>query len=957
MASPSAADALRKRADGNVHLLKIIDDAHEAIKRFQSSAAWREVRTTEAAASLIEREYLRIQNVVRQLSDAGRGVANALIAVMNKYRMAFTTRVLDSANTCLKILEAPSGSPVSLSLGHLKELVSECEKLASVMRDVKTQYVCLPADAAPVAAAAAPPSVNTADCDCEIPGEVDSTKNNLHALSLRCQVAMLQRQIFGEAKPATAGGPRNLSEGASAISGRGAEALGKAVGIASALVTRVTKQDAAVNLGHRPDVTVATVATLLQSYLRESYRTQRNSFTLLQMLDTRSDLIAQLFRSLNSQQRALFYEFLKQESIGSPVFKPKVYIFRASANVFGWSAPPTSPEFDEHLKEIVSNRSLRKKIAKKLAEMYTLGVPKVDEAERQIFLDGSFPLTVPSAPIALLMGGEGDYVPIYVKSAILHPRTAYGIRGNATRLILAAEWWSGRPAVFDQALFVDVMRRTRILCDAELLELAEAPEPPHLPPGYFIECDAVIPGLDVGRHVIVEGVKTLAESGEAATPVRQLLQIAKVEHDIDTNLFGDRYRTRLVFDRPLDGELRRDSVKIYANVVEATHGESQFEVVGGGDAARSFQQFVLRRQEMSQLPAPTPTGVEPVAKVHVNDVEWLLRPDLLRSAPDSQHYLLARDDVQRAAIRFGDGFEGARIPTGIENVRATYRTGLGRKGNVGAGQIDQLLGAPLGVKKVLNPLAAQGGADPDSVRLMRRRTPIAVLAMDRLVTLADYADFARNFAGVGKASAVQERGVVHVTLAGLDAEPFDLSGPIVRNLRHAMSLYGDPTQRVELHNREASLLILAANVRIDPRRQWVRVEPQLRRALLERFSYDNAELGKDVLLSDAISALHSVEGVQYVDVDLFDRVAQDEIASLSGRLTELKRLPRVHVSGECWGDGNHTSREPAAGILNSADRATEHSEPRDAADRDFHAAQLCYLPPEIAGALVLEQLA
>ncbi|MFO0979778.1 MAG: hypothetical protein U0996_25490 [Planctomycetaceae bacterium] len=39
--------------------------------------------------------------------------------------------------------------------------------------------------------------------------------------------------------------------------------------------------------------------------------------------------------------------------------------------------------------------------------------------------------------------------------------------------------------------------------------------------------------------------------------------------------------------------------------------------------------------------------------------------------------------------------------------------------------------------------------------------------MDRLVSVQDYEDFARTYAGIGKASASMIQGTVHVTIAGL----------------------------------------------------------------------------------------------------------------------------------------------------------------------------------------------
>ena len=48
------------------------------------------------------------------------------------------------------------------------------------------------------------------------------------------------------------------------------------------------------------------------------------------------------------------------------------------------------------------------------------------------------------------------------------------------------------------------------------------------------------------------------------------------------------------------------------------------------------------------------------------------------------------DEQGRDFVMFGDGMRGARLPSGVNNVRAAYRKGLGTDGNVGAGKLTQL---------------------------------------------------------------------------------------------------------------------------------------------------------------------------------------------------------------------------------------------------------------------------
>ena len=65
---------------------------------------------------------------------------------------------------------------------------------------------------------------------------------------------------------------------------------------------------------------------------------------------------------------------------------------------------------------------------------------------------------------------------------------------------------------------------------------------------------------------------------------------------------------------------------------------------------------------------------------------------------------------------------------------------------------------------------------------------------------------------------------------------------------------------------------------------------------MERFSFYRRCLGQDALLSEAVAAAQSVEGVVYVDFDIFDDLGEGEdparLLSLGERL-ELRR--RVHA--------------------------------------------------------------
>ena len=111
------------------------------------------------------------------------------------------------------------------------------------------------------------------------------------------------------------------------------------------------------------------------------------------------------------------------------------------------------------------------------------------------------------------------------------------------------------------------------------------------------------------------------------------------------------------------------------------------------------------------------------------------RPTLFGAGPRDRVHTIETADEAPTTVIFGDGVEGARLPTGDGNVRATYRKGIGALGNVRAGSLTTLLAGPLGVTGVVNPEPASGGEDPESLAAARDNAPLTVLTLDRAVSL------------------------------------------------------------------------------------------------------------------------------------------------------------------------------------------------------------------------------
>lgn len=512
-------------------------------------------------------------------------------------------------------------------------------------------------------------------------------------------------------------------------------------------------------------------------------------------------------------------------------------------------------------------------------------------------------------------GIPGDKKLAFVTTRVTAVRTAaytnYGITGRGTELTLADPWLDEHDVV------LSAIRDTTVHAGGEPLRLADEPlgEDVH---GNELELAELYEGLRPGRCVVVSGERTDLP-GSAALRGTELAVIAAVEQRVDPDLPGDHVHTVLTLTADLGYRYRRDTVRVQGNVVPATHGESRDEPIGSGDATRAHQTFALWQSPLTWLPADNPLGATPALEIRVDGLLWHRADSLAGRGPRERIYLTGTTADGRTTVTFGDGVNGARLPTGHENVRARYRFGTGGPhgaANVAANRVTQPLTRPLGVTAVTNPQPATGGAVGDGPGLTRRTIPLAVSALDRLVSVRDYEDFARSRAGIGRAHAAElhdgRRTVLHVTVAGVDDVPIADDAEVLRALRASLATYGDTRLPVRVEWRELVLLLLAARVKVAPDHTWALVEPRVRTALLTKLGYPGRELGQPARLSDVLATAQSVPGVDYVDVDAFTGVPASSTPQELSRLATGLDRPRDTVPARSAEYAEDTYRVTAA---------------------------------------------
>ena len=406
------------------------------------------------------------------------------------------------------------------------------------------------------------------------------------------------------------------------------------------------------------------------------------------------------------------------------------------------------------------------------------------------------------------------------------------------------------------------LRDTTVLAQSEKLELAELPIPDDVAEDTLVLERAFL-GLRVGRPVAVSGTRSDLEGVDDS----EVVHLAEVT-------LSDGY-TVLSFAPGLSHTYVRGTVTVNANVALASHGETREETLGSGDATRPFQRFTLRHPPLTYVSAPSPSGAATTLEVRVNGVTWQEVESLYGHGPDEQVYITRTDDEGRTTVQFGDGRTGALLPTGQENVRATYRQGMGAEGLVNEGQLSLPLTRPLGVRSVANPVAAGDAAPAESRDDIRRNAALPIYTLGRIVSLRDYEDFARAFSGVAKALATwsaggQQRGVF-LTVAGVGGAPIPSGGLTYTNLLSAMQAAGDPLVPLVVAEYTQASFVLSGSVQVAPGHLPDAVLAAVERALRVAFAFEARSFGQPVALSEVVATIHTVPGVIAVDLDALHR--------------------------------------------------------------------------------------
>lgn len=476
-------------------------------------------------------------------------------------------------------------------------------------------------------------------------------------------------------------------------------------------------------------------------------------------------------------------------------------------------------------------------------------LPHSRQRPDEIYLDDLYPEVVPDSRVALvterLPAGTTSraerYVELYrVLEVAQTVHEQYGVIGRVTRLTVDMPKGQALPENIE--LFS--IRGTYVLLAPETLEMVK----PAAEPRERLVLEGTHAGLEPDRRLVVTG----EEGAEAARVAEADVEAVEGATVVDLR-------------SPLTGTYRPAAARVLGNVAAASHGETvRDEVLGSGDAASAFQAFVLAKAPLAHVPAPggAPGGASTL-EVWVDGVRWHEVPDFHGRGGAERVYVTRTGPDGKTEVRFGDGVTGARLPSGRNNVVATYRVGGGVSGRLPAATLRTPLDRPPGLRAVVNPLPAEGGADAESPADVRRNLPKTVRTFGRIVSLRDFEDAALETRLAAKARAAAgwdgESQAVFLTVAGDAGIP--LGGEALGNLVADLDARRDPNRRLRVIPHRPLPIRVEATVTPQADRVPEDVAAAAHAALTGLLSFERQEFGAALRLSEVYRALQEAEGV------------------------------------------------------------------------------------------------
>lgn len=411
-------------------------------------------------------------------------------------------------------------------------------------------------------------------------------------------------------------------------------------------------------------------------------------------------------------------------------------------------------------------------------------------------------------------------------------------------------------------------------------------------------------GTDVLGYAYQVGTVTIPQGTQLTAEVTYADKTQQVAFttlaDVEVGHIGNPYNSRPVSARQGENVAYRDKNK--KNLVANAH-DIDGELLGYSNG-QAEQSLSLSETQVDKA----------LLDVYVDDGinfnKWQQVQHLTDYGPSSAVYTVSLAADNSVTVNFGDGVSGA-IPPQDAAIKAVYYVGGGPIGNIAAGQLTTITAVPTttteeetiikGFVTVTNESVGAGGADPETNDVIRFNAPRALSALNRAVTLDDFANLALSYRGVGKARATSEaRTSVTVYIAPTQADSSTEVTPGLTDgvettamtiLRQNVAEFLSDKKQIGTTVTVAAPTYTQVELTVEystlPQYNAAQVEQYIKSALFSQFAYNYVDFA-DVITPEEIEfKLRQVTGIRNIRVKELHRAGGSGRISMVGSEKEL----------------------------------------------------------------------
>ena len=288
--------------------------------------------------------------------------------------------------------------------------------------------------------------------------------------------------------------------------------------------------------------------------------------------------------------------------------------------------------------------------------------------------------------------------------------------------------------------------------------------------------------------------------------------------------------------------------------------------------------------------------VEGSMVLYIGGELWTLVDTFAYSSAMDKVYKVELDESIKPYIIFGDGRFGMKPDLNLK-VEGQYYLTYGALGNIDSNSFSSVPSFLLDIESdilIQNIYAASGGTDYETFDMLKDHIPLSVKTLGVAITKEDYVAVTKMIPGVDKAYVDYVCGKfvnVYITPDGGG----EASQALLDEVEYVLSHKKVITTQISVSSTHGCLIYINADIHGRKSFSKTDITDQVKKALVEAYSYSTSDINRVVRLSDIYALIDNQDMVDYLTIQNMYLLPYPYVISSSGSGGKSK-VPALNIS-------------------------------------------------------------